>query len=76
MTPLAQLSVVCLILAAVLPAMACLKTDRVRAWRESFNPSAPDVLDAAFVVARLTLVTMAVVMIVMGVPGLATGNGA
>lgn len=66
-----QLSVFIFVLAAVLLAMACVKADRVRAWRESLNPSAPDVPDAAFVVARLVLVTMAVVGIVVGVQGLA-----
>ncbi|MEW1872464.1 MULTISPECIES: hypothetical protein [Streptomyces] len=76
MTPLEKLSVFCLVLAAVLLAMACVKADRVRAWRESFNPSAPEVPDSAFVVARLTLVTMAVFMIVVGVRGLSTGGGA
>lgn len=75
MTPLEKMSVFGLVLAAVMLAMACVKADRVRAWRESFNPSAPDVPDSAFVVARLTLVTMAVLMIVVSVRGLATGDG-
>ncbi|MFD7700976.1 hypothetical protein [Streptomyces caelestis] len=71
-----HLSVICLILAAVLLAMACVKADRVRAWRESLNPSAPDVPDAAFVVTRLVLVTMAVLLIVVGLRGLAVEEDA
>ncbi|MHC3453245.1 hypothetical protein [Streptomyces prasinus] len=71
-----QLSVLIFVLAAVLLAMACVKADRVRAWRESLNPSAPDVPDAAFVVARLVLVTTAVVGIVVGVQGLAAEDNA
>lgn len=34
-----QLSVLIFVLAAVLLAMACVKADRVRAWRESLNRS-------------------------------------
>ncbi|MFI2379887.1 hypothetical protein ACH5AO_33270 [Streptomyces sp. NPDC018964] len=71
-----QLSMICLILAAVLLAMACLKADRVRAWRESLNPSAPDVPDSAFVVTRLVLVTMAVLLTVAGCRGLAVEDDA
>ncbi|MEW2079011.1 MULTISPECIES: hypothetical protein [unclassified Streptomyces] len=71
-----QLSMICLVLAAVLLAMACVKADRVRAWRASLNPSAPDVPDAAFVVTRLVLVTMAVLLIVVGFRGLAVEDDA
>ncbi|MFF8034380.1 hypothetical protein [Streptomyces sp. NPDC016626] len=55
----------------MLLATACVKAGRVRAWRESLNPPAPDVPDAAFVVTRLVLVTMAVVLTVTGVRVLA-----
>ncbi|MFF9201222.1 hypothetical protein ACF1AE_05245 [Streptomyces sp. NPDC014986] len=60
----------------MLLATAGVKAGRVRAWRESLNPPAPDVPDAAFVVTRLVLVTMAVVLTVTGVRVLAVGDGA
>ncbi|MEV5340580.1 hypothetical protein AB0K93_19210 [Streptomyces sp. NPDC052676] len=47
------------ILAAVLILIACVPADRVRSWRESLNPSAPDIPDAAFTVTRLLLVVLA-----------------
>ncbi|MFF4093050.1 hypothetical protein ACFYYY_04165 [Streptomyces sp. NPDC001834] len=47
------------LLAATLVAMGCLKADRVRAWRRSFNPSAPELPDSAFVVGRIFLFGMA-----------------
>ncbi|MFD5041689.1 hypothetical protein ACFWNI_32060 [Streptomyces sp. NPDC058377] len=47
-----------LVLAAGLVAMGCVKADRVRRWRESFNPSAPELPDSAFVVARVALFGM------------------
>ncbi|MEU9063099.1 hypothetical protein AB0D13_30605 [Streptomyces sp. NPDC048430] len=53
------LTVVVLVLATGLVAMGCVKADRVRGWRESFNPSAPEVPDSAFVVARVVLFGMA-----------------
>ncbi|MFG2427806.1 hypothetical protein [Streptomyces sp. NPDC048590] len=46
-------------LTAGLVAMGCVKADRVRAWRESFNPSAPALPDSTFVVARVVLFGMA-----------------
>ncbi|MER6157630.1 hypothetical protein ABT147_19110 [Streptomyces sp. NPDC001868] len=46
-----------LVLPAALLAMACVKADRVRAWRSRVNPSAEELPDAAFTVARITLVT-------------------
>ncbi|MFJ8860892.1 hypothetical protein ACIRD8_20990 [Streptomyces sp. NPDC102451] len=47
------------VLAAGLVAMGCVKADRVRRWRESFNPSAPELPDSAFVAARVVLFGMA-----------------
>ncbi|MFJ5264633.1 hypothetical protein ACIQAC_29665 [Streptomyces sp. NPDC088387] len=46
-------------LAAVMLAAACIPADRVRGWRESVNPSAPELPDSAFVVARIVFVVMA-----------------
>ncbi|MGP4088209.1 hypothetical protein [Streptomyces sp. KR55] len=68
---LTKLSVILFILSAVLVAMACVKADRVRSWRESLNPSAPDIPDGAFVVARILLIGMAVGGVVSGFQGLA-----
>jgi hypothetical protein len=59
MDTLTKLNVFVLVLSAVLLAMACVKADRVRAWREGINPSAPEVPDASFTVARVVLVAMA-----------------
>ncbi|MFF4042150.1 hypothetical protein [Streptomyces sp. NPDC001816] len=59
MDGLTKLNVLGLALTAVLLAMACVKADRVRAWRSSINPSAPDLPDSAFVVARVIFVTLA-----------------
>jgi hypothetical protein len=47
------------VLAGVCVLMACIKADRVRTWRSNLNPSAPDIPDSAFVVARITLLVMA-----------------
>jgi hypothetical protein len=51
--------VILIVLAAGLIAMGCVKADRIRGWRESFNPSAPDISDSAFVAARVVLFGMA-----------------
>jgi len=67
---LTKLSVFLFVLAALLLLMACVKADRVRGWRESLNPSAPGIPDAAFVVARLALLGVAVGCVVTGVRGL------
>ncbi|MFE4217529.1 hypothetical protein [Streptomyces sp. NPDC056844] len=48
-----------LVLAAGLVAMGCVKADRVRRWRRSFSPSAPELPDSAFVAARVVLFGMA-----------------
>ncbi|MFF9154016.1 hypothetical protein ACF1AB_17495 [Streptomyces sp. NPDC014846] len=54
-----QLNVLGLVLSAVLLAMACVRADRVRGRRTSVDPPAPEIPDAAFVVARVVLVTPA-----------------
>ncbi|MFJ5034614.1 hypothetical protein ACIQB5_42700 [Streptomyces sp. NPDC088560] len=69
MNTLDRLNVPLLIGAAVLLAMACVKADRVRAWRDSINPSAPEVPDSAFVAARVVLVTMAGIGVYTAVQG-------
>ncbi|MGW0086347.1 hypothetical protein [Streptomyces sp. NPDC003393] len=53
------------VLSAVLVAMACGKA-RVRAWRTSINPSAPEVADASFTVARILLLVMAALGVCTG----------
>lgn len=40
MDALTELNIIGLALSAVLLAMACVKSDRVRAWRTGINPSA------------------------------------
>ncbi|MFJ6899088.1 hypothetical protein [Streptomyces hokutonensis] len=59
MDTLNETNVAVLVLAAVLVAMACVKADRIRAWREGVNPSAPAVPDGAFVLARVVLLSIA-----------------
>ncbi|MEU1215980.1 hypothetical protein ACFYSH_04370 [Streptomyces sp. NPDC005791] len=51
--------VVVFVLATGLVAMGCVKADRIRGWRESFNPSAPELSGSAFVAARVVLFGMA-----------------
>ncbi|PZH15255.1 hypothetical protein C1I97_08685 [Streptomyces sp. NTH33] len=58
--------VISFVLTAVPAEAGCVRADRVRAWREALNPSAPDVPDAAFVVARLLFFSMAAVMLFRG----------
>lgn len=53
-------------IAAVLVAAACVKADRVRGWRHSLNPSAPDLPDAAFVTGRVIFLVLAGVMVFEG----------
>ncbi|MFD5130775.1 hypothetical protein [Streptomyces olindensis] len=65
-----KLSVILFGLAALLILMACVKSDRVRSWRESLNPSASQVPDAAFLVARIALIGVAISCVVVGVQGL------
>jgi hypothetical protein len=54
-----KLNVLLLLVSAVLIAMACVKADRVRAWRQSLNPSAPDLPDTAFGCARVVFLALA-----------------
>ncbi|MEU8971542.1 hypothetical protein AB0D11_20115 [Streptomyces monashensis] len=75
MNTLDKLNVLLLIGAAVLLAMACVKADRLRAWRESINPSAPEVPDSAFAVARVVLVTMAGIGFFTAVRGFGVSDG-
>ncbi|MFS8198079.1 hypothetical protein ACLVWQ_05270 [Streptomyces sp. CWNU-52B] len=65
------MSVFIFVLSALLILMACVKADRVRSWRASLNPSAPEIPDAGFMVARLVLVAMAVVGVVIAFQGIA-----
>ncbi|WP_314414843.1 hypothetical protein [Streptomyces sp. DSM 40484] len=58
------------VLCALLILMACIKADRVRSWRESLNPSAPEIPDAGFTVARLILVALAVVGMIIAFQGI------
>jgi len=69
MDTLNETNVAVLVLAAVLVAMACLKADRVRAWREGVNPSAPAVPDGAFVLARVVLLSIAAAGVYTAVQG-------
>lgn len=69
MDALTELNVLGLILSAVLLAMACVKADRVRAWRAGINPSAEELPDAAFVAARVVFVALAGVGIYLCVQG-------
>ncbi|MFI5674515.1 hypothetical protein [Streptomyces cellulosae] len=67
MDALTKLNVLGLVLSAGLLAMACVKADRVRAWRARVNPSAEELPDAAFVVARVALVATAGVGVYLSV---------
>lgn len=59
MNALDKLNVLLLLVSAVLIAMACVKADRVRAWRQSLTPSAPDLPDTAFGCARVVFLALA-----------------
>jgi hypothetical protein len=61
---------------AVLVLMACAKADRVRAWRESVNPSAPPVGDIDFVIARVALLGMAALGIYFGFQSISVSKDA
>lgn len=69
MDALTKLNLLGLVLSAVLLAMACVKADRVRAWRTSVNPSAPDLPDSAFVAVRLIFLSLAGIGVYMTVHG-------
>lgn len=63
-------------LSTVLIAMACVRADRVRAWREAVNPSAPEVPDSSFTVARVLLLAMAAFGIYFGFQSIALTDDA
>lgn len=65
------LNVVVFALATGLIAMGCVKADRVRRWRESFSPSAPELPDSAFIAARVVLFGMAGIGIFSAFPFMA-----
>ncbi|GHF92177.1 hypothetical protein [Streptomyces thermodiastaticus] len=69
------MAVTCFILSVLLIAMACVKTSRVREWRASVNPSAPDIPDAGFFLLRLTLLALAAVGIYLGFSMLSLADG-
>jgi hypothetical protein len=70
-----KLNVLLLFASAVLLAMACVKADRVRAWRERLNPSAPELPDAAFVCARVVFVALAACGVYTAVQGFGVSDG-
>ncbi|GAA2729827.1 hypothetical protein [Streptomyces nogalater] len=69
MDALNELNVLGLALSAVLVAMACVKADRVRSWRASINPSAPNLPGSAFVAARTLFLGLAAVGVYTAVQG-------
>ncbi|MEU3413621.1 hypothetical protein ABZ760_20535 [Streptomyces sp. NPDC006658] len=69
MDALNKLNVLSLVLSAVLVAMACVKSDRVRSWRANVNPSAPELPDSAFVVARVLFLGLAGIGVYLAVQG-------
>jgi hypothetical protein len=69
MDALNQLNVLGLVLAAVLVAMACVKSDKVRSWRANVNPSAPDLPDSAFVAARVLFLSLAGIGVYLAIQG-------
>ena len=69
MDDLTELNVLGLVLSAVLLGMACVKADRVRAWRAGLNPSAEELPDSAFVVARVVFVGLAGIGVYLAVQG-------
>ncbi|MER7478438.1 hypothetical protein ABTX60_12390 [Streptomyces sp. NPDC126510] len=69
MDALTELNVLGLVLSAGLLAMACVKADRVRAWRAGINPAAEELSDASFVAARVVFVALAGVGIYLCVQG-------
>ncbi|MFB7165344.1 hypothetical protein [Streptomyces sp. NPDC056242] len=60
------MSMISFALAAVLLLAACVKADRVRAWRHAFNPSGDELPDAAFTVGRVVFVVLAGVVAFSG----------
>ncbi|MFJ4329046.1 hypothetical protein ACIP3A_38880 [Streptomyces tricolor] len=76
MDTLTRLNVLGLVLSAVLVAMACVKADRVRAWRHRVNPSAPELPGAAFGIARVLFLSMAGVGIFTSIQGFGVSDNA
>ncbi|MFF9674798.1 hypothetical protein ACF1GS_24365 [Streptomyces eurythermus] len=76
MGTLDKLNVLSLVLSAVLVAMACVKSDRVRSWRANINPSAPDLPDSAFVAARVLFLTLAGIGVYTAVQGFGVSDDA
>jgi hypothetical protein len=71
------MAVITFALSAALVAMACVKASRVRAWRHTVNPPAPEVPDSVFTVASIMLFAVAAVGIHTGAHALsAADNGA
>jgi hypothetical protein len=69
MDALTKLNVLVLVLCAVLVALACVKADRVRAWRTNINPSAPELPGAAFVAARVVFLGLACIGVYTAIQG-------
>jgi hypothetical protein len=76
MDALTVLNLLSLVLSAVFLATACVKADRVRAWRSRINPSAEELSDAAFTAARVILVLMAGIGIYLATQGFSVSNDA
>jgi hypothetical protein len=75
MDTLTKLNVIGLVLVALLLAMACVKADWVRAWRTAINPSAEDLPDSFFVVARVIFIILAALGIYQCVQGFRVADG-
>ncbi|MGW2029985.1 hypothetical protein [Streptomyces sp. NPDC001811] len=71
-----SMTVLLFALATVLIAMTCVRANRVRAWREAMNPSAPEISDSSFTVARVLLLTMAAFGIYYGFQSIALTDDA
>ncbi|WP_405619818.1 hypothetical protein [Streptomyces sp. NBC_00076] len=76
MDALTKLNILGLLLAAVFLGMACVRSQRVRAWRAAVNPSAEEVPDSAFTVARVTFVALAGICVYMAVQGFGVSDDA
>ncbi|MFJ4583219.1 hypothetical protein [Streptomyces echinatus] len=70
-----SMTVLLFVLSAILVAMACVRADRVRAWWESLNPSATELPDSAFVVARITFLTLAAFGVYYGFQSVSLADG-
>ncbi|MGW2745698.1 hypothetical protein [Streptomyces sp. NPDC001450] len=70
------MSVLIFVGSALLALMACVRADRVRAWRGALNSSTPDIPDSAFAVARVLLLGMAAAGVFVGFQTLAVADDA